>query len=86
MSLKQADDEANYLCCRRLAQLTRAKDLLPKMPDGEEKKNRWREFLLNSAILFGISGEKAGAKMSANVVLGEFPDDQTAKDILSAIE
>jgi tetratricopeptide (TPR) repeat protein len=82
--LKLTDDENNLSYA--VSQMTSAKEVLDKMPDDSEKSARWREFMLNGAILSGLLDKPAEAKDWLRPVLKYCPDDQTAKDILSAIQ
>lgn len=66
--------------------LVRAKDLIEKMPSGEDQKARERELLLDGAILSALADRPDDAKKWLDMVLEGFPDDQTAKDIKSAIQ
>jgi hypothetical protein len=84
VSLKLSDDEA-YLT-NASDQLTRAKELYEKMPAGEEQRKRWRELVLDGAILDALADEPLEAKKNLDTVLEQFPDDQAAKEILSAVE
>ena len=64
----------------------REKSCLIKMPDdNDDRTAQWQEIMLNGAILCGLLDKPADAKDWLRAVLAHFPDDQTAKEILSAI-
>jgi hypothetical protein len=67
------------------ANLHTANDLLEKMPGSEEKVKRWREVTLDTAILFALENNLEFAKNWANAVLKNFPNDETAAEILKAL-
>jgi tetratricopeptide (TPR) repeat protein len=69
--------------------LQRATELWKAMPAGEESSNRWREITLNLAIWDGLQDDPGCRETAINcvrAVLQQRPDDQTAKDILHALE
>ena len=82
--LKLTDDENNLSYAT--TEMTWASEVLDRMPNDEERRTRWKEFMLNEAILYGLFDKPAEAKDLLREVSKYFPDDQTAKDILSAIQ
>jgi hypothetical protein len=83
IALKQSA-QTNYLSIAD-ANLHTANDLLEKMPGSEEKVKRWREVTLDTAILFALENNLEFAKNWANAVLKNFPNDETAAEILKAL-
>lgn len=69
-----------------LRHLHSVKDALGAIPDQEEKWDRLREYLLNGAIVSALNDQPKQAKDLVNRVLKRDPDDEEAKEILSAIE
>jgi tetratricopeptide (TPR) repeat protein len=84
LSLKLSDDE-RYLAYAN-TQVRWLDDIFEKMSDGQEKQMRLREYLLDTAIFNGLVDKPDQAKECVNRVLKVFPDDETAKDIRSAIQ
>lgn len=67
-------------------QMNRAKDRLGKMHDSEKKRELVRAYALDTVILCAILDQPAEAKDGLRQYLARYPDDQTAKDIMIAIE
>lgn len=68
--------------------LRRTAELLQKMPDSEEKLAHWRELLLNLAIATNLEGSADSLEYSRRclrAVLSSNPDDEDARNILSAL-
>jgi tetratricopeptide (TPR) repeat protein len=61
-------------------------DALDALPDNEERWDRLREYLLNGAIVSALNDQPKEAKEWVNLVLKRDPDDDEAKEILSAIK
>ena len=55
------------------------------MPYGDEKTDRARELMSNFAIYCALVNQPEAAKKYANEILKKFPDDETAKEILKAL-
>jgi hypothetical protein len=83
LALKFANDEGTLSLATQ--ELAVVKALLAQMPGDEEKRLRWREFILNCAILNGLQDKPAEAKNWIKTLQEQFPDDETAKEILSAL-
>jgi tetratricopeptide (TPR) repeat protein len=69
--------------------LLRAQELFQAAPGGAEALTRWREIDLNVAIWCGLQSDpenRRNAKSRIEEVLQRMPEDQTAKDILRALE
>jgi tetratricopeptide (TPR) repeat protein len=67
----------------------RAVQLFAAMPPGEDSADRKREVILNTAILAGLHDDpeyKKAAKHLVEQFLQQTPDDETAKEILEALE
>ena len=60
-------------------------DLYKNLPTYDEKVKRWREMTLDEAIISGLHGQPKDAKDELNSVLEHFPNDETAKEILRAL-
>jgi tetratricopeptide (TPR) repeat protein len=84
VALKSGIDEQQISIATQ--EMTRANDLLAKTPNDAERETRWREFMLNGAILCGLLDKPDDAKVWIDSVLKEIPDDETAKEIRSAIQ
>jgi tetratricopeptide (TPR) repeat protein len=84
VAMKSGVDEEHLSIATR--KMLRANDLLGKMAADSERATRWREFMLNGAILSGLLDKPTDAKEWVDSVLKEFPDDETAKDIRAAIQ
>ena len=83
IALKQSSS-TNYLFIAK-TNMTKAAVILMKMPDGDERNDRWREFTSNTAIFCALASQPETAKKFANEILKNFPDDETAKEILKAL-
>jgi tetratricopeptide (TPR) repeat protein len=69
--------------------IRRAMELFQAAPAGADTLDRWREIWLNAAIWEGLQAgaeHQEAAKTGVQAVLRRLPDDQTAKDILHALE
>jgi len=69
-------------------ELTRASDLISRSPPNDDTAERWRESMLDRAILDGLVGTPEflkGARDLIDAVLRHFPDDPDAKDIREAL-
>ena len=84
LAMKSGADEDHLATATQV--MLHANDLLDKMPADNERATRWREFMLNGAILSGLLDKPIDAKDWVDRVLREFPDDETAKDIRTAIQ
>jgi tetratricopeptide (TPR) repeat protein len=80
VALKQSD-QTNYLSIADI-NLSRAKAILEKTPDNDEKTKRWREFMLDGAIFCALNNQPEIARDWAKEVLKYFPNDETAQEIL----
>jgi tetratricopeptide (TPR) repeat protein len=58
---------------------------LKTMPDGEQKLDKRREMILNTAIVLGLTDNTVDAKDFLNEILRRNPDDEAAKEILNAL-
>jgi tetratricopeptide (TPR) repeat protein len=86
VALKQSADTNQMTMAFRY--LTCAEEILAQMPKNDETQKRWREMLLDSAIAGGLQGSENGQKLARQwlaVVLEYYPDDNDAKEILSAL-
>ncbi len=84
IELKQST-QTNYLA-EAGDHLQQAGDLLEKMPASAEQTKRWRECTLNAAIYNGLIDQPDTAKAWVKELFEAFPDDETAKAILQALE
>lgn len=75
----------NYLTTA-IIYMKRANAVLQTMPASENTRQRWREFSLNAAILSALDSQAEKAKQWADLVLKQFPDDETARKILAALD
>jgi tetratricopeptide (TPR) repeat protein len=85
LELKQSTDEETYLRAA-FTELNRVNDLLGKMPGSKDRQSMSRILVLNGSILNALADKPAEAKILLKPYLDHHPDDQTAKDIMSAIE
>jgi hypothetical protein len=60
-------------------------DMLKAMPPSAERYKRWREFVLNTAILDALAGHPESSQTWLNEVFKGFPDDEDAREIAKAI-
>jgi len=81
--LKQSD-YTNYLSIVT-TNLTRADAILSTMPVGDERSGRWREMVLNMAIVCALNNHDDWAVKWLERVLQYFPNDETAKEILKNV-
>ena len=85
--LKQSDDPRFMQAAAQ--DLQRATDLVHALPADAVTFDRWKEISLNAAIWNGLQDGpeyQAAAKAWIQVVLHRVPDDQTAKNILHALQ
>ncbi|HLX94770.1 MAG TPA: hypothetical protein VKU37_03420 [Verrucomicrobiae bacterium] len=80
IALKQSEQGNNLSIAR--TNLAHANIIIQKMPEGDEKKERTREWGLNTIIFYVLNNQLDWAKHTANEFLKLFPDDETAKEIL----
>jgi tetratricopeptide (TPR) repeat protein len=80
IALKQ-NEPTNHLSIAS-ASLTRAYELLPKISDANERRNRAREFGLNIIIFYVLNQQPDLARNAAKDYLKLFPDSDAAKEIL----
>ena len=83
IALKQSE-QTNYLTIAKI-DMNRANTILKEIPAGDEKTKRWREFMLDGAIVSALNNQPQFARDWLNEVLKYFPNDKTAKEILEAI-
>ena len=84
IALKQSQN-TNYLSVAD-TDLGHASTLLQIMPESDERVQRWREFAYDGAILCALKGQPEAARNCLREVLKHFPDDETAKNILEAVQ
>jgi tetratricopeptide (TPR) repeat protein len=80
IALKQ-NEPTNHLSIAS-ASLTRAFELLPKISDADERRNRAREYGLNTIIFYVLNQQPDLARNAAKDYLKLFPDSDAAKEIL----
>jgi tetratricopeptide (TPR) repeat protein len=80
IALKQSA-QTNYLPIAG-ANLIRAGEILERIPEGEEQRERTRELGLNMIILYVLDHHPDMARSTANDYLKFFPDSDAAKEIL----
>ena len=59
------------------------------MPESAEKRERFREFMLNVVILYGLSTEEELQKKAKEMIVGfveKLPNDEDVKNIREAME
>jgi tetratricopeptide (TPR) repeat protein len=75
----------NYLAAAKLC-MKRADAIWQTIPTSDRKVEWWREFMLNGAILHALAGQPKMAKDWVDEVLKDYPNDETAKEILKALD
>lgn len=80
IALKQSA-QTNFLSVA-WTNLASANDLLMKMPDGDERQKRSREWGMNTIIFYVLNNEPDSARSTARDYLKIFPDNESVKEIL----
>jgi tetratricopeptide (TPR) repeat protein len=76
--------QTNYLTAAKIC-MNYADAIRKTIPVKEQKVEWWREFMLNGAILHALDGQPKLAKDWVGEVLKDYPNDETAKGILEAL-
>jgi len=63
----------------------RTNAIIGRLPTGDERSKRWREVSLNVVIFYALDDQPEAARSCANEILKHFPNDETVKGILNAM-